>query len=190
VHDIAELLLERTRYANIDASGASAKGVLHMGMLDELLAGGQVQREYSDFVNRYEEGHPSQGYSDQEVLKRYGEVSHAVPPDQYAQAAQEALSKLSPEERAAFVKMLQDRAAARGVTLPQQVAPEPKELGQVLTDLHVQPGQLRDMLGDAAQTPQQAAGSSAITGILTSPLAKAVLAGVAAMVVKRVIGRA
>ena len=131
------------------------------------------------------------GYSDEEVLKRYGEVSHEVPPDQYAQAAQEALSKLSPEERAAFVKMLQDRAAARGVTLPQQVAPEPKELGQVLTDLHVQPGQLRDILGGgAAQTPQQAAGSSAITGILTSPLAKAVLAGVAAMVVKRVIGRA
>jgi hypothetical protein len=29
------------------------------------------------------------------------------------------------------------------VTLPRQVAPEPKELGQVLTDLHVKPGQLR-----------------------------------------------
>jgi hypothetical protein len=168
------------------------KGVLHMGMLDELLGGGQIQKEYQDFVNRYEQGHPSEGYSDQEVLKRYGEVSRAVPPDQYAQAAQEALSKLSPEERAAFVKMLQDRAAVRGVTLPQQVAPEPKDLGQVLTDLHVQqPGQLGDMLGGGAdQTPQQAAGSSAITGILTSPLAKAVLAGVAAMVVKRVIGRA
>src|SRR5215475_12483908 len=94
------------------------KGVLHMGILEELLAGGQRQKEYSDFVNRYEQGHPSEGYSDQEVLKRYGEVSHAVPPDQYAQAAQEALSRLSPEERAAFVKMLQDRAAASGVTLP------------------------------------------------------------------------
>jgi hypothetical protein len=66
------------------------KGMLHMGILDELLAGGQRQKEYSDFVDRYEQGHPSQGYSDQEVLKRYGEVSHAVPADQYAQAAQEA----------------------------------------------------------------------------------------------------
>ena len=55
-----------------------------MGILDELLAGGQRQQEYSDFVDRYEQGHPSQGYSDQEVLKRYGEVSHAVPSDQYA----------------------------------------------------------------------------------------------------------
>jgi hypothetical protein len=160
------------------------KGVLYMGMLDELLAGGQRQKEYTDFVDRYERGHPSQGYSDQEVLKRYGEVSHAVPPDQYAQAAQEALAKLSPEERAVFVKMLQDRAAARGVTLPRQVASEPKELGQVLTDLHKKPGQLRDMLGGDAQ---QASGPSPISDILKSPMAKAVLAGITAMVVKRVM---
>src|SRR6516162_2451707 len=159
------------------------KGVLHMGILDELLTGGQRHKEYSDFVDRYEQGHPSHGYSDQEILKRYGEVSHAVPPDQYAQAAHEALSKLSPEERAAFVKMLQDRAAARGVTLPRQVAPEPKELGQVLTDLHKKPGQLRDMLGGDAAQPR----ASPITDILSSPMAKAVLAGIAAMVVKRVV---
>src|SRR5215469_17966873 len=155
-----------------------------MGILDELLTGGQRRKDYGDFVKRYEEGDPSEGYSDQEVLKRYGEVSHAVAPDQYAQAAQEALSKLSPEERAAFVKMLQDQAAARGVTLPRQVAPEPKELGQVLTDLHEKPGQLRDMLGGDAIQPRQASGSSPITDILSSPMAKAVLAGIAAMVVK------
>ena len=128
-----------------------------MGILDELLGGGQRQKEYRDFVNRYEQGDPSEGYSDQEVLKRYGEVSHAVPPDQYAKAAQEALGKLSPEERAAFVKMLQERAAARGVTLPRKVAPEPKELGQVLTDLHGKPGQLRDILGGGDAQPQQQA---------------------------------
>src|SRR6516162_198249 len=161
-----------------------------MGILDELLGGGEQQKDYRDFVNRYEQGHPSEGYSDQEVLKRYGDVSHAVPPNQYTQAAIEALGKLSPEERAAFVKMLQERAAAPGVTLPRQVTPEPKELGQVLTDLHGKPGQLRDMLGgDAAQPQEQASGSSPITDILKSPMAKAVLAGIAAMVVKRVMAR-
>src|SRR6201981_79386 len=161
-----------------------------MGMLDELLAGGQRQKEYGDFVNRYEQGDPSEGDSDQEVLKRYGEVSHAVSPDQYAQAAQEALSKLSPEERAAFVKMLQDRAASRGVMLPRNVAPEPKDLGQVLTDLHEKPGQLRDMLGGGAVGPQeQGSGSSTITDILTSPRARRRLRGTRAMVVKRVIAR-
>ena len=45
------------------------------------------------------------------------------------------------EERAAFVKMQQQRAEARGVALPRQVEPEPKELGEVLTDLHGKPGQ-------------------------------------------------
>ena len=156
-----------------------------MGILDDLLGNEQLQKQYKDFVKRYEQGDPSEGYSDQEVLKRYGEVSHAVPTDQYAQAAQEALAKLSPEERAAFVRMLQERAAARGVELPRQVAPEPKDLGQVLTDLHKQPGQLRDILG-GGQPQGQAPGSNPIIDMLSSPQAKAVLAGIAAMVVKRV----
>ena len=156
-----------------------------MGILDELIGGGQRQKEYRDVVDRYEQGDPSEVYSDQEVLKRYDDVSHAVPPDQYAQAAIEALGKLSPEERAAFVKMLQQRAAARGVALPGQVAPEPKELGEVLTDLHGKPGQLRDILvsGDA-QPHEQVQPSNPIIDILASPQAKAVLA---AMVVKRVM---
>jgi len=159
-----------------------------MGILDELMGGGQRQKEYRDFVDRYEQGNPSEGYSDQEVLKRYGDVSHAVPSDQYAQAAIEALGKLSPEERAAFVKMLQERAAARGVALPGQVAPEPKELGEVLTDLHGRPGQLRDILASGdAQPHEQAQSSNPIIDIPASPQAKAVLAGIAAMVVKRVM---
>ena len=160
-----------------------------MGILDDLLGNEQLQKQYKDFVKRYEQGDPSEGYSDQEVLKRYGEVSHAVPPDQYAQAAQEALSKLSPEDRAEFLKMLQERAAARGVMLPGKVASDPKDLGKVLTDLHEKPGQLRDMLGPGdGQLQGQASGSNPIGDMLSSPMAKAVLAGIAAMVVKRMTG--
>src|SRR5262245_5771208 len=127
-----------------------------MGILDDLLGGGQRQREFKDFVNRYEQGHPSEGYSDQEVAERYRDVAHAVPPDQYAQAAQEALARLSPEERAAFVKMLQERVQARGAALPSTIESDPRDLGQVLSDLHQKPGQLRDILGGGA--PGQAAG--------------------------------
>jgi hypothetical protein len=84
--------------------------------------------------------------------------------------------------------MLQERAAARGVKLPGKVASDPKDLGQVLTDLHEKPGQLRDILGGGDAMPQeQAPGSNPIIDILTSPQAKAVLAGIAAMVVKRVM---
>ena len=160
-----------------------------MGILDDLLGNEQLQKQYKDFVKRYEQGDPSEGYSDQEVLKRYGEVSHAVPPDQYAKAAQEALSKLSPEDREEFLKMLQERAAARGVELPGKVASDPKDLGKVLTDLHEKPGQLRDILGPGdGQLQGQASGSNPIGDMLSSPMAKAVLAGIAAMVVKRMTG--
>ena len=163
-----------------------------MGILDDLLGNEQLQKQYKDFVKRYEQGDPSEGYTDQEVLDRYGEVSHAVPPEQYAQAAQEALGKLSPEERAEFLEMLQKRAAARGVELPGKVASDPKDLGEVLTDLHEKPGQLRDILGggNVGQPQAQASGSNPITDMLSSPMAKAVLAGIAAIVVKRMMGRA
>jgi hypothetical protein len=50
------------------------------------------------------------------------------------------------------------------------------------------PGRLRDILGGGDAMPQeQAPGSNPIIDILTSPQAKAVLAGIAAMVVKRVM---
>src|SRR6187455_487212 len=103
-----------------------------MSILDDLLGNEQLQKQYKDFVKRYEQGDPSEGYSDQEVLKRYGEVSHSVPPDQYAQAAQESLSKLSPEDREEFLKMLKERAAERGVKLPGKVASDPKDLDTCL----------------------------------------------------------
>jgi hypothetical protein len=161
-----------------------------MGILDELLGGGRRQGEFRDFVNRYEQGHPSEGYSGQKVVERYRDVAHTVPPDQYAQAAQEALARLSPEERAAFVKMLQERAQARGTALPRQIGAEPKDLGQVLTDPHQTPGRLRDLLGGGgaqAPAPGSGTGSTGLTNILASPLAKAALAGIAAMVVKRIM---
>jgi hypothetical protein len=158
-----------------------------MGILDELLGGGACQREYTDFVNRYEQGHPAEGYSDEEVMQRYGDVAHAVPAEDYAQAAQEALARLSPEERAAFVKMLQERAQARGTQLPGQVASDPQDLGRVLTDVHRTPGALRDILGEAGSQQPQPGGSSALMNVLSSPLARAALAGITAMIVKRVM---
>ena len=147
---------------------------------------GQRRQEYTDFVRRYDQGHPSEGYSDQEVIERYQDVAHAVPRDEYAQAAQEALARLSPEERAGFVKMLQQAAQARGVPLSGNVTANPRDLGQILTNLHETPGRLRDLFGAGGGT--QPAGGG-VSDMLSSPLAKAALAGITAMVVKRVMNR-
>src|SRR4029078_8389798 len=104
------MIVTKTWSATVVDGDQYPKELHHMGVLHDLLGNEQLQKQYKDSVKRYEQGDPSEGYSDQEVLKRYGEVSHAVPPDQYAQAAQEALSKLSPEDREEFLKMLQERA--------------------------------------------------------------------------------
>ncbi len=157
-----------------------------MKIIDEMLGRGPLQDMFRDFVKRYENGHPAEGYSDEEVVERYREVAHAVPPDQYAQAAQEALAKLSPEERAEFVTMLQERARTRGVALPPQVGTDPSDLGKVVTDLHQKPGQLRDILSGDSE-PRAGSGSSQLTGILASPIAKAAMAGIAAMIARRVM---
>jgi hypothetical protein len=164
-----------------------------MGIMDDL-RGGQRKKDFQDFVNRYDQGHPSEGYSDEEVLQRYKDVAHEVPPDQYARAAQEALARLSPEERAEFLRMLQERAQARNVPLPERMESNPKDLGSVLTDLHQTPGRLRDLLGGGAPAPGQGAGAQAqegglgsLTSMLGSPLAKAALAGIAAMVARKVM---
>jgi hypothetical protein len=165
-----------------------------MGIMDEL-RGGQRKKDFQDFVKRYDQGHPSEGYTDEEVLEKYRDVAHAVPPDQYAQAAQEALARLSPEERAEFARMLQERAQARNVPLPERMESNPRDLGSVLTDLHQTPGRLRDLLGggssaaprQGAGAPAQSGGLDSLTSILGSPLAKAALAGIAAMVARKVM---
>ena len=81
------MLVTKTWSATVVDGDQYAKELHHMGVLDDLLGNEQLQKQYKDSDKRYEQGDPSEGYSDQEVLKRYGEVSHDVPPDQYAQAA-------------------------------------------------------------------------------------------------------
>jgi len=77
-----------------------------------------------------------------------------------------------------FLPEMLERAQSKGVALPKQVGSDPKDLGQVVTDLHQVPGRLRDLLGGGG-SQGQTAGSSPLAGMLSSPLAKAALAGIA-----------
>lgn len=156
-----------------------------MGILDDLIAGGRREEEYKDFVTRYEQGKPADGYSDQEVLEKYSDVAHAVPADEYAQAAQDALKKLTPQEREALLRLLEERARNNGVPLPAKVDSDPQGLGGLLTELHKIPGRLRDLLGGNGSATSS--DSASRPNILASPIAKAALAGITAMVVSRVM---
>jgi hypothetical protein len=161
-----------------------------MGLLDELLSGGQQQQQdYRDFVNRYEQGHPSEGYSDEEVYDRYRQVAPNLPNDVYQESAQEAFARLSPQERMQFGEYLEQRARQQGVPFPglgpggSERYQDPGILGQVLGGLQQQqPDLLGQILGGGGRGGQ---GS-----ILDNPLAKAAMAGVVAMAAKKMMGRA
>jgi hypothetical protein len=142
-----------------------------MDFLQSLL-GGQRRAEYDDFVRRYEQGPPSEGYSNQEVVQRYRE-----------QSAEEAFQRLSPEERRAFAEWLRQRSRHEGVEFPDvdrdgrdDRLQDPRELARAMARVQQrQPDVLERLLGGQSGTA------------LDNPLVKAALAGVAAMAAKRIL---
>ena len=157
-----------------------------MGLLDALLGGGQGREEQQAFLQRFEQGQPWEGYSDQEVLKRYGTVAGQASPEEYRQAAAEAFSRLTPDQRVEFGQLLQQRARDQRVNVGDlehssiSDFQDAQRLASLTSTVHEQPGLLRSILGAGDQKQGQQA------GLLGSPLAKAALAGIAAMVVRRV----
>ena len=148
--------------------------------LQDLLGGQQQQADYQDFINRYHNGPPAQGYSDQEVMQRYGQIAPQLPPQDYQQAATAAFERMSPQERQQFAQYVQQAAQQQGLNVPQmggnmQRYQDPGALAQMTTQVHQQqPDFLQQMFGQG--------------GALGSPVAKAALAGIAAMAAQRVLG--
>jgi len=152
--------------------------------LQQMLGGGQQQQDLQGFVQRYEQGPPHEGYSNQEVMDRYQQVASNVPPNVYQQSAEEAFARMSPQERQGFYEYLQQRASQQGVNMPQfsqpnfgqQVQQDPGVLGQLMGQMHQQqPGMVGQLLGGQGGS------------LLDNPMAKAALAGVAAIAVKKML---
>ena len=154
-----------------------------MSFLENLMGGGQQRHEMQDFVNRYDQGAPWTGISDQEAVSRYQQVAPQLPPDVYQQSAQEAFARLSPQERLQFGQQLRQRAQQQNVNIPDinqdgidDRLQDPRYLAQVTGQLHQQqPDLLGQLVGGAGQ-------------VMGNPVAKAALAGIAAMAVKRMMG--
>lgn len=156
-----------------------------MSFLENLVGGGQGQ-EYQDFVSRYEQGAPWDGISDDEAAERYQQVAPQLLPDAYQSSAQEAFARLSPDQRGALGQFLAQQAQQRGMNLPfgggaasgMMGQPDAGMLAQMATQMHQQqPGGLGQLLSGGGG------------GMLDSPIAKAALAGIAAMAMKRMTGR-
>ena len=162
-----------------------------MGLLEDLMGSSKDREEYQGYVDRYEKGPAWEGYSDQEVLDRYDSVAHKVSPQEYEQAARDSYNRLSPEERAEFSRYLEERARSRHIQIPdRKIGPEEDMgdvdwLSQITGQIHQQPGTLRDMLGP--ETKESGPQAPGLGGLFTSPLAKAALAGIGALLFKRLL---
>jgi hypothetical protein len=154
-----------------------------MGFLNDLI-GGQAGQQLQDFANRWQSGGAHQ-MSTEEVADKYSQVAPNLTPDQYQAAAQDAFSKMSPEQRAEFAQWLQAHSQQHGVDVPQLdgagVDPsvqDPGRLAQVTTQVHQQqPGIFEQLLGKGGTG-----------GPLDNPIAKVAFAGIAAMAAQRLMG--
>jgi len=166
-----------------------------MNFLDSLFGGGRdSEREYRDFVNRYEQGPSYEGYSDDEVFNRYQQVSRQLPPDLYQESAQEAFSRMSPQERMQFGQHLQQQARGQNYDFPDlngdgidDRLQDPNYLAQATGRIHQQqPDLLGQLFGGGAQNY---GGGQSSGNVFSNPLAKGAMAGIAAMAFKKLMDR-
>ena len=152
-------------------------------LLESLMGGAQGNRrsEYEDFAQRYDRGEPWEGIEDDEARQRYDEVSSNLSDDDYELSAREAYERLRPEQRRELARMLRQQGRERQVSLGEfdhdddDRMSDPRELARMTRHVRKQqPGGLGALLGGGG-------------GMLGNPVAKAALAGVAAMAVKRVL---
>ena len=130
------------------------------------------------FVGRYEQGPPYEGISDEEAYHNYRQVADRLPPRDYEESAAEAFQQMSPQERMQFAQMLQQRAGGQfgGVR-----GDDPRQLAQAVARYRQQDeGGLPSLFGG---------GGGGMGDLLSNPLAKAALGGVAAIAMKKMLDR-
>ena len=181
-----------------------------MGLLDELIGGGDRQQEYGDFVQRYQQGPPHEGFSEEEAGQRYSEVAGEVDPQTYQDSARDALTNLGPDERNAYASQLHQCAQGQGVdTGWDGQSTDPDSLAAMTSNVHQQnPDLLTSLLGGGAGAGalggllgggggglggMLGGGQPGLGGLLGgagggNPVMKAVVGGIAAMAAKRMMG--
>lgn len=154
------------------------------------------QEELRDFANRYERGAPYDEISEEEAVSRYREVVPELSGEDYRHSAREAFSRMEPEERAEFGEQLRDQSLQQGYDFPEDDGREdrfqdPDHLTQLVEWVRREhPDLLEGLVGDGGAGLVGGMMGEGITGgegvagdggMLGNPVAKAVLAGIAAI---------
>lgn len=187
-----------------------------MNFLEQLLGGSQRQ-EAEDFISRYNQGAPWEGYSDDEVASRYQQVASNISPEAYTDAAREAFERMSPQERMEFASYVQQHAQQQGMSIQDlngdgidDRLQDPRQLAQVTGRIQQQqPNFFSQLLGGLGGGGlgqvlsgglgggglAQALGGGLLGGAggrgqqspMANPLVKGALAGIAALALGRMM---
>ena len=148
-------------------------------MLQNLI-GGERRTEYEDFVNRYDEGEPWEGISDDEARNRHDEIAGQLDDDEYELSAQEAYSRLAPDQRRELARMLRQQGRRQNVDWGEHDADDDER--------DADPRQLARMTRKARkQKPDMM--SQLLGGAMGRGAGKGALAGIAATAAKRFLAR-
>lgn len=125
---------------------AQLRGILGDTDIDEKR--GQVQ----DFVSRYEDGPPTEGFSGEEARERYDQIADKLSPEEYQQAATLAFERMSPEQRRDFAHMLMTYESENGMPVdPGDQMEDPDALARMTSRVQQQqPSGLGALLGGNA----------------------------------------
>lgn len=154
-----------------------------MDFLDDLLGGGRKQ-QYEDFATRYQNGPPYDAIGNDEALQRYSELSPNLSREDYRESAEQAFSRLSPQERGEFSRWLRTKSQQQGVSVPpdfnndgidDRMQQDPGQLAEMTTQMHDQdPNVLEQLLGKG--------------GRFDNPIVKIALAGITAFAAQKMMG--
>lgn len=78
-------------------------------------AGDEEKKKAEDFINRYQSGKPTEGYTDQEAIQQLQAAAKVATPEQMQAAFKQSVANLPENERAQFNQMLKDRQAGTGM---------------------------------------------------------------------------
>ena len=178
-------------------------------MVDQLLGGlfgakdddddDRKRGRAQDFVSRYETGSPFEGYDMDEAAHNYGRVAGKLSPQEYEEAAQEAFQRMGPQERQQFAQMMRQNGVP-----DNDVSDDPRDLARAtgrfrqqgsggsgggLASLFGMGGGGGSGAGDLLSASRGGGGGGGGGGgmgdMMSNPLAKAALGGIAAMAMKK-----
>ena len=147
-----------------------------MDILQKIFSGGAPDN-YEQRAQRYQTGYSSGQYDDldqQDVLDRYQRTVQHAPPDVVEQAHLEAFRRLPPQERQRILDQF------------QQVSNDPSQPFTYGGPMDASPEALARMAGQARQQQPDLLGS--LGNVLSNPMAKMAMAGVAAYAAQRMMG--